>query len=141
MKRDSVIKTLKKKTQVIRNWCGSYDMSDGHLSLGCDEEHTAVLIWHEIIHKILFEQFYLEACVMWDNISDELQYYLFNINKPDLPWVWSTPPSKAKSMDGGKWESGKAKQHEKSERIGWKWESGKTKRKLRSLEEIASRKL
>ncbi len=112
------IKTLNKRTQVVYNWCGAYDMADGSIHVGCDEDHIATILWHESIHMILFEQFYLEANFLWDNIADDLQYYLFNISTQDEPYIYSIPPMPAKSIDDG-WLVGR-KQKEKSVRIGWK---------------------
>lgn len=112
------IKTLSKKTQVIYNWSGAYDMSDGSVHIGCEEKYTATVIWHEVIHMILFEQFYLEANQMWDNIANDIQEYLFGFRAPDEPYIYKSPPIKAKEIDDG-WRIGR-KQKEKSERTGWK---------------------
>jgi len=111
------IKTLSKRTQVIRNWCGAYDMLDGSIHIGCDEKHAPSIIWHETIHMLLFEQFCLEATRMWDNIADNLQCYLFDICPQDLPEVWKSPPFKAPPVDEN-WINGK-KASEKSEIVGW----------------------
>ena len=113
-----VIKTLNKRTQVVYNWCGAYDMSDGSIHVGCDEEHIATILWHESIHMVLFEQFYLEANFMWDNIANDLQHYLFDLSVQDEPYVYSVPPFKAKIEDNG-WYNGR-KAREKSVRVGWK---------------------
>lgn len=134
-KKEHSIKTLNKKTQVIRNFCGAYDMLEGHIELGCDEEHCATIIWHEVIHKVLFEQFSLESTRLWDNIADDLQCYLFNICPQNHPYIFSQPPSMAKEEDGGQWRAGKMAQKERSERTGWK--SSTTKRiPVRSHEDI-----
>ena len=114
------LRTLNKRTQVVRNFCAAYDMEDGYIELGCDFDHTAVLIWHEVVHKILFEQFNLESCVMWDNIADDLQLYLFNVDVQDKPYIYEAPTARAKSVDDGAWVSGKRKQQVKSERTGWR---------------------
>lgn len=115
-----LIKTLNKRTQVIYNWSGAYDMGDGSIHVGCDELHITTILWHESIHMILFEQFYLEANYMWDNIANDLQYDLFGISAPEEPYIYTSPPIRAKEMDGGAWREGKRKQREKSERVGYK---------------------
>jgi len=130
------IRTLNKRTQVIRNFCAAYDMEDGYIELGCDFNHTAVLIWHEVMHKLLFEQFDLESCIMWDNIAVDLQLYLFNIDTQESrPYIYQAPTARAKSLDEGVWVSGKRKQREKSIKTGWK--PGDKKRKpIKPLRDI-----
>lgn len=115
-----IVRTLNKRTQVVYNFCGTYDMLDGFIELGCDELHVPTILWHETIHKILFEQHDLESTRMWDNIADELQYYLFNISVQDKPYIYSQPPIKAKEIDGGAWIAGKRKSKEKSISVGYK---------------------
>lgn len=117
------IETLNKKTQVIYNWSGAYDMSDGSIHLGCEEKYTATIIWHEIMHMIFFEQFNLEANQLWDNIANELQEFLFHIKAPEEPYIYLSPPIKAKSIDDGYFVG--RKQKEKSERVGWKPDTSK----------------
>lgn len=118
-KKEHSIRTLGKRTQVIRNFCGAYDMAEGYIELGCDEEHCPTIIWHETIHKLLFEGVSLESTFMWDNIANEIQYYLFNVRIQDEPYIYSQPQQGAKEEDGGAWRNGR-KQKEKSERTGWK---------------------
>lgn len=132
------IKTLDKKTQVIYNWCGAYDMGDGSILLGCDEDHIETIIWHETIHMILFEQFYLEACRLWDNIADEIQYHLFDICTQDKPYVMTQPVFQAKPITDSeqKWLNGKIN-IEKSEKTGYKNDGrGARKVPIRTHEEI-----
>jgi hypothetical protein len=112
------IKTLDKRIQVARNAYAFFDMNVGSIELGCEEKFTATAIWHEVIHMVLFEQFYLEANFMWDNIAHELQEYLFNEFPPEKPYNITLPAIKAKELDDG-WRLGR-KQKEKSERVGWK---------------------
>lgn len=131
------IRTLNKRTQVIRNFCAAYDMEDGYIELGCDFNHTAVLIWHEVMHKLLFEQFDLESGVMWDNIVVDLQLYLFNIDiQESQPYIYQLPTARAKSLDDGAWVSGKRKQREKSIKTGWK-PINKKRKPIRPLYDIA----
>ena len=92
---DIKIKTLDKRTQVIYNWCGAYDMIDGSIHIGCDEDHITSIIWHEIMHKILFEQISMESNKFWDNIADEIQYFIFNITPQDMPYIFTSPPAQA----------------------------------------------
>jgi hypothetical protein len=127
------IKTLNKRTQVIYNWSGAYDMNDGSVYVGCDEKYATTIIWHEIMHMILFEQFYLEATRMWDNIANDLQEYLFGVGAPEEPYIYKSPPIKAKEMDDG-WRLGR-KQREKSERVGWKPDT-KKRVPIRHIDEI-----
>ena len=120
MKRIHLVRTLNKKTQVVRYCYAFYDMIDGGIELGCEEKYVAQAIWHESIHKLLFEDFFLEANYMWDNIADDISEFLFNSEMPEKPYVCTLPAFKAKSEDGGVWISGKRKQREKSIRVGWK---------------------
>lgn len=129
------VRTLSKRTQVIYNICAAYDMGDGYIELGCDYEHTAPSIWHEVIHKYLFENCDLESCILWDNIADELQKYLFDIEVQDRPHIYKAPTARAKSVDGGAWVSGKRKQREKSVKTGWK-PSDKKRKPVRPLRDI-----
>jgi hypothetical protein len=117
-KKNQDIQTLSKKTQVIYNWCGAYDMGTGTIMIGSDESHTPTILWHESVHKVLYEYHDLESCYMWDNISDKLQLYLFNIEKQIRPYIYQSPTSRAKPIDDG-WLNGR-KQREKSEKIPWK---------------------
>lgn len=111
--------TLSRKTQVIYNWCGAYDFVNDAIYLGCDEKHTPTIIWHEIIHKYLFENIDFETCMAWENIADELQKYLFNLDVQNQPYVFSRPPPRAIEQDGGKWRNG-IKKIKKSKKTGWK---------------------
>ena len=126
--------TLSEKTQEVYNWCGAYDMTDGSIHLGCDEAHTPSLIWHEVMHMVLFEQYSFESNIMWDNIANDLQYYLFNIKVQSRPHIYSMPTKRAIEKDGGAWREGKRKQKEKSITIGWKPTT--QKRIMRTHEEI-----
>ena len=55
------IKTLDKRVQAMRHAYGFYDFESGAIELGCEEQYVAEAIWHETIHSVLFEQFFLEA--------------------------------------------------------------------------------
>jgi hypothetical protein len=134
-KKKLKVRTLNKRTQVIYNFCGAYDMAEGFIELGCDYEHTSTMLWHEVIHKVLFENFDLESCRMWDNIAAELQIYLFNIDHPDRPYIYKSPTARAKSIDDGAWISGKRKQKEKSVKTGWKL-TEKKRKPVRSFKDI-----
>ena len=112
------IKTLDKRIQVARNAYAFYDLDAGSIELGCEEKYVATAIWHEVIHMILFEQFYLEANAAWDNIAYELQEYLFDQCPPQQPYNLTLPAIKAKEEDDG-WRLGR-KQKEKSIITGWK---------------------
>lgn len=122
------IKTLNKRTQVICNWCGAYDLIDGSIHLGCNEKHTPTLIWHEILHMVLFEQYSLEAGKMWDNIANDLQIFLFGMSSQEYPFIYESPPAKAKPIDDA-WSkshnAGMRKAKEKSITVGWKPEEKK----------------
>jgi len=111
------VRTLNKRTQVIRSCYAFYDMIDGFIELGCEEKFVATAIWHEQIHKILFEKFFLEANFMWDNIADDLAVFLFNSSIPDKPYVSTLPAFRAKPEDDG-WYKGR-KATETSKRVGW----------------------
>ncbi len=127
----SNIKTLDKRVQVARNAYAFFNMDNGNIDLGCEEKYVATAIWHETMHMIFFEQFFLEANYMWDNIAHEIQEYLFDDCVPNKPYIYTLPPAKAKPEDNG-WYNGR-KQTQKSERIGWKSD---TKKRVRtSLEE------
>lgn len=121
------IKTLDKRVQVARHAYAFYDMNDGNIDLGCEEKYTATAIWHETMHMIFFEQFFLEANYMWDNIAHELQEYLFEGCIPEKPYIYTLPNVKAKVEDDG-WYKGR-KQREKSERVGFKSIPTKERRK------------
>ena len=110
-------------------------MSDDYIELGCDELHTPAMLWHEFIHKFLFEDFDLESCRMWDNIADDLQKYLFNLDIQDRPYIYTAPTARAKSVDDGAWASGKRKQREKSVYTGWKPDTTK-RTPIRPLRDI-----
>lgn len=112
------IKTLDKRIQVARHAYGFYDNDIGSIELGCEEKYVSNAIWHETIHMILFEQFFLEANYMWDNIAHELQEFLFDQCPPDKTYVQTLPAIEAKPIDDG-WYKGR-KQREKSERIGFR---------------------
>jgi len=113
------VKTLDKKTQAIRHAYAFYDFDTGTIELGCEEKYTACAIWHETIHSILFEQFFLEANYHWDLIADELQEFLFDCCPPEKTYIQTLPEPKAKIEDDG-WYVGR-KQREKSVRVGYKY--------------------
>jgi len=112
------IKTLDKRVQAMRHAYGFYDFESGAIELGCEEQYVAEAIWHETIHSVLFEQFFLEANAMWDLIADELQEFLFDRCPPEKTYIQTLPEPRAKPIDDGYYVG--RKQREKSERIGWK---------------------
>lgn len=111
------ILTLNKLTQAMRKCHAFYDWCEDSIETGCDELHTPVDIWHEVMHKIFFEQHCLECCVFWDNIADELQEYLFEVKADAMPYVYMLPAKKIETDK--KWIEGKYKGTH-SERTGWK---------------------
>ena len=124
------VRTLDKCVQFARNYCASFDMTDGAIELGCDEDHAPTIIWHEFMHKIFFEEFDFESTKYWDDIADDLQHYLFDITTQILPYIYIAPPITAKPIPEShdKWLNGK-KDIKKSIRVGYTPDS-KYKRKI-----------
>lgn len=112
------IKTLDKRIQVARNAYAFYDITLGNIELGCEEKYVASAIWHETMHMIFFEQFFLEANYMWDNIAHELQEYLFSDKIPEQPYIFTLPTIRAVSIDDG-WLIGRKTKKEKNIRRGY----------------------
>ena len=60
-----------------------YDRRDGIIYIGKDSMYNIVnILWHEIIHKILYEENIIETpqwrTFDWDNIAFEIEDFLFN---------------------------------------------------------------
>lgn len=71
---------------------GAYCIETGEIFIGTFEELTPNLLWHEMMHKILAEDIawqteedkkrrigVIKATIQFDNIANELEYYLFGI--------------------------------------------------------------
>lgn len=97
--RELIIKILPKYWQ--KDIQGLYNIPTGEIKIGTHEETTVPVIFHETMHKLLFEgmDFSQEldytagfkAAVQWDNIAKELEKWLFDdIDYPDLNYLGST---------------------------------------------------
>ncbi len=99
-KNNLIIKPLPEIFQVMRYWRGAYDMATGAIEIGSTEKDTSSTLWHEFIHKYLFEKNSFESSKMWDNIADEVHDFLFDKNSlTDNPYIFTQPPKKAKSFE------------------------------------------
>lgn len=96
MKRELIIKTMPEEMQVCTGWNGAYNLVTGEIEIGSSEIYTPVVLWHEIMHKILFENYSLEAGVMWDRIAKKIEHHLFG-KIDDLPFVFTLPPKRVKT--------------------------------------------
>jgi hypothetical protein len=92
------VKTLAAQAQVSMNWKGAYDLVSGAIEVGSTERETPSVIWHEFMHKELFEKESLEAGYSWDNIAYKLERYLFNTGG-DPAFVWTQPPKGARTTE------------------------------------------
>lgn len=94
-KNELIIKTLPEILQVARNWAGAYDMNSGIIEVGSTEKETPTLLWHEQLHKYLFEKESLESGIMWDNIANAIEEYI-ELPPITIPYTFTLPVKKAK---------------------------------------------
>ena len=63
---------------------GYFRPATGDIFLGTFEDVTEEVLWHEQMHKILYELLDLEnpfkVTVQWDNISKDLEKFLFGMD-------------------------------------------------------------
>ena len=73
-----IIKPLPAIEQIQRHFIGAFTPETGEIELGSHEKDTTTVLWHEMMHKYLFEHHSLEAGHMWDNIAKEIEQHIFN---------------------------------------------------------------
>ena len=94
---DISIKFIPVIIQANTGWCGAYNTITGEIELGSTENEVVRIIFHEMMHKYLFERESLETCYMWDNTAVDIQTYLFGEQK-DAPYVWTIPAKKVETV-------------------------------------------
>lgn len=95
-----VIKTIPAGEQVVTGRKGFYDIESGEIGIGSTCEECPKLIFHETVHKTLFEQVSFEACTMFDNIADNVEKHLFgqSLWGGSPPYAMTLPPKKAATV-------------------------------------------
>jgi len=118
-KNELVIKTLPEILQVMRRWVGSYDMNTGHIEIGSLERETASTLWHEQLHKLLWEKESLESGIMWDNIASAIEDWI-GLNPATIPYALTLPTKRAKPDKNyaDKWIKGTKPVSEPTETFG-----------------------
>lgn len=96
--RELEIKILPKRAP--KDVQGLYNIPTGIIKIGTSEETTIPVLWHETMHKLLFEGMNFDkesdftkpfkATIQFDNIAKDLEKWLFsNIVFPDFNYAGS----------------------------------------------------